>query len=379
MLALRRLGLWSLVSIAGCGGRIAAEVGAQAVDAGAETGSPAGEVGCPAGLAGCGYADCLFDLRSDPTNCGACGVDCHEGGCDLGVCSPPPLVVLQDVGDLEALALDDANIYVSAPAAGAIYAVPKAGGAPILIADGVGPADHLVRVGAHLYAGSSTAKTIVDVDLVTRAINVIARDATISAMVADESGIYWAGQDDWRSVHAIDLHGGGRHDASKGVVFLDACSLALDAEAIYVADCSGVAGFSKVRKSDGSVQLLRGKSDYTPTRIAVAGGRVFCLESALVADGGWGPSRVVVLDTASADVLGDVIPRPAGPLSLAVDGQSAFVGGEFWGNLLWRADVGEHRWRPIAGGNDIVWAVAIDATRVFWLEAGSRRVFSLPR
>ncbi|KAK3326539.1 hypothetical protein B0H66DRAFT_163614 [Apodospora peruviana] len=42
--------------------------------------------GCTGGLTDCGGGTCL-DIRSDPANCGGCGVTCDSGTCSNGACS----------------------------------------------------------------------------------------------------------------------------------------------------------------------------------------------------------------------------------------------------------------------------------------------------
>jgi hypothetical protein len=356
-----------------CGGRVA--------DAGGDVdaGIPPGEPGCPAAFGRCGGDACDVDFRNDPRHCGACATDCQEGGCDLGRCTPPPQVLVQGLGQLWSFTTDDENVYVAASTG--IYAVPKAGGPPTLVAADLPSVFTVARVGAHLYAFLRDSRTIVDVDLASRSTSTIVSYADAAGLVADESGLYWLPISSRVQVAALD--GGSRREI--GARLFDGGALALDAQSVYVAENLGGAGVSRLGKSDGAEEVLwrASSSDEVPCEVAVAGGAVVIAAATAPPIGGgpsWLSARVLAVGGGGAQLVGSVIDEPGrwAP-QIATDGKIVFRSGGVGGNLVFRAELGADRWHPIASGADNVAEIAIDPSRVIWLELLSSRILVLPR
>lgn len=77
---------------------------------------------------GCG------DLKTDPSNCGACGHDCLGAPCQGGVCKPD--AVVKNQGEVVEIAVDDARLYWVSKSLGVVGSVAKGGGAPQVLATG---------------------------------------------------------------------------------------------------------------------------------------------------------------------------------------------------------------------------------------------------
>ncbi len=75
-----------------------------------------------------------MDLMTDPSNCSMCGMSCMNGGCNAGVCAPPPVQLLAAAGgDLLGVAVDANRVYFASLAAGtgSALSVNKSGMAPL--------------------------------------------------------------------------------------------------------------------------------------------------------------------------------------------------------------------------------------------------------
>lgn len=88
--------------------------------AGGDGATPRGDGG-PGG----GDAACSSDLQTDAKNCGRCGHDCVGGACKGGACEP---VELASIGRPVAVAVDDANLYVTSLTDGLVMRLDKATG-----------------------------------------------------------------------------------------------------------------------------------------------------------------------------------------------------------------------------------------------------------
>ena len=64
------------------------------------------------------------DTQTSSTNCGACGHSCQGGSCIGGVCQPVVFASMSQGLAIDALALDDTNVYVGSDL---VYACPRSG------------------------------------------------------------------------------------------------------------------------------------------------------------------------------------------------------------------------------------------------------------
>lgn len=78
---------------------------------------------------------CETDLWSDGENCNACDRSCQGGACSWGECQPVSLAQASFSG---ALAQDADHLYTREDGSWSIVRIPKAGGAPLTIADAGG-------------------------------------------------------------------------------------------------------------------------------------------------------------------------------------------------------------------------------------------------
>ncbi len=91
------------------------------------------EVPCEEGFASCeGEPACSANLSTSPDHCGACGRSCQGGSCTNGRC---PMQTLTTVGTLPyGIAIDDTHVYYTDRDEGVLRKLPKAGGAPEVLA-----------------------------------------------------------------------------------------------------------------------------------------------------------------------------------------------------------------------------------------------------
>lgn len=94
-------------------------------------------------------ATCDADLQSDPKNCGRCGRDCLGSACVAGRCEP--VVLAAGLGNPTGLTLSGPDVYVTAQRDGTVLQIPKAGGAPKVLASGQEDVHGVVVDGVTLY------------------------------------------------------------------------------------------------------------------------------------------------------------------------------------------------------------------------------------
>ncbi len=200
-------------AVAGCGGKIADDLGA-AVNL---PGAPA-DGGAP-------------PSAGDPHRCGPRALDCEGGICLAGRCTP---VVLASNVDPNFIAQDTDRVYVTDAKRGAIYAVPKSGGA---------------------------LETLATFDFPSTGIAV------------GDGLVYFA---ESRGVHSIPSHGG--MDTVLAQVPGNADALAIRAGWIYVVDSQAFGSVSAIDRTTGEIRTVSTTASL-PRALAVDADRAFWSES----------------------------------------------------------------------------------------------------
>lgn len=146
-------------------------------------------------------AGCDADLQTDPGNCGACGHDCLGATCNPpGQCEPSVLVTY-DGGTVQAIAVDDAFVYVgwASDDAGLVARVKKDGSKPPSQLAATGPIHTLV------YSPKDGNVYFTQADLVARTAAVPLADGGLNpvtivasgltntfGLAVDDAYVYWA-------------------------------------------------------------------------------------------------------------------------------------------------------------------------------------------
>lgn len=136
------------------GGGAASSTVTSSGGAGGAGGTPS-TVHCPPKETACG-ASCT-DLSSDPTSCGYCGHDCQGGACNDGLCEVTELIT--GLSHPDSLAVDQTHVFFTTQN-GTIQRVPKQGGVPDILAEGVGVPWSLVLHTGHVYWAERLQKVI---------------------------------------------------------------------------------------------------------------------------------------------------------------------------------------------------------------------------
>lgn len=199
--------------VASCGGRIADELGAAVVLPGASAdGGPRPSAG-------------------DPQRCGPRALDCEGGMCLGGRCTP---VVLAGDVDPNFIAQDADRVYVTDAKLGAIYAVPKDGGALQTLATFEFPS---------------------------------------SGIAVGDGRVYFSAS---RAVHSVPSHGG--KDAVLAQVPANANALAIRGGWIYVLDSQAFGSVSAIDRATGVIRAVSTTASL-PRALAVDADRAFWSES----------------------------------------------------------------------------------------------------
>jgi hypothetical protein len=281
---------------------------------------------------------------NDPHNCGSCGHDCQGGACQGGVCQP----VLLTVFSCNDIALSGGYVYYAANAQ--LGRVPIGGGAPQMLVSGqmVSLAVDATNV---YYAMVGSPSVVGTVPLGGGTTTLLATGNNVQSVAVDATTVFFSPQSG--AISSVPK-GGGTVTAVANVVSSLALHLRMDGTNLYWVD-PNLGEVATVPKAGGAkVTLYSGNVDQG---FDLAGGTLYFQS--------YGAGGVVSLPTAGGtptfltpgtDVRGI---SASSPWIYLADNPVPMTG------AVARA--------PIAGGNRVtvaspsfVWAVAADATSVYW-------------
>jgi hypothetical protein len=329
---------------------------------------------CAASTCVCALTTCAtdagavcVDTSTDPGNCGKCGNTCPNGVCSNGTCVGPTVLATELVMPAS-IAVDGTNVYFtnwpgsSAPSSG-VFACPLAGCAttPTQLVSNQDVADwlqDLVLVQGALYWGAGT-------DGVRRCTAsgcsaapgqfATATDA-IATVATDGADIFWGTQTGGRILKCP----AGATCASPTTLATVAggwvSSVAVDDKNVYWIDVS-TQTINAVPKGGGAVTVVA-TDTFSPIALVATGGIVYWTNGSAVmsAPRGGGTAIAFLVDQA--------------PYAIATDGVSIY-----WTNYssgvkgtVRKCAVGNQctTVATIAAGQDEAFALAIDATNVYW-------------
>ena len=330
----------------------------------------------PEGGPGGSPAAC-FNTRSDPANCGGCGVACAYT-CDGGACLPLLLATLSvdvdaaagGLAPLGALASNGSDVFILTAANGGAIEECSVTGCdqnPATVATGlnntnnVGSAGLLALGGTWVYWPGQTA--IKDVTVTSPTVSVFAHPAhsSVYAVATNATQVFWSDEDLGILSCAI-----GATCASPTLLVpissLPAAPQALAADDLYVywMDADGNV-FSSPFEGASPLLLAAGDDagplDYLMAIVAWAG-RVYYVDSETgqlaTAEGGIASSAAVY--------------AAAYPIALATDGVSVY-----WtdGYSISRCVVGAACAAPtVINGDTTATSLAVDVASIYWIDDG---------
>lgn len=340
---------------------------------GAGTSSSSGGTGaCPDGLGDCYGNGCDIDLGQDPLNCGACDVSCAEGGCNAGVCSPPPEVLAKYDGDIGGPALDDDAVYWSQ--GNTLLRRAKGGGDPSVVTTTPSGPQRLAVDGTHVYWTEPSTGSVGRAPKMGGPAEIVAAgEAKPFGLALDADAVYWT-TITGNAIRRRAKVGGSPKTLTD--LASNCTDLALDADAAYWSNAIGGGGMGRIPKAGGAAATLF-PVEGIPGSLAVDGASVYVW----VADpstASWpGQPRRVAKAGGATSVLAPFDKHGDGRLT--VDATHVYWCTSSAGNTLKKVPKEGGVPVSLASGNYQCGAIAVDATHVYWSDIGENRVLRSPK
>lgn len=340
---------------------------------GAGTSSSSGSAGaCPDGLGDCYGNGCDIDLGEDPFNCGACDFSCDEGGCNAGVCTPPPEVLANDDGELGGLALDADAVYWSQ--GNTIRRRAKGGGDSIVLTKTTAAPSRLAVDGTHVYWTESSSGNIGRVPKVGGSAEILAAgEVKPFALAVDADAVYWATM--MGNVIRLGMQGGGAPQTLTDLAW-NCSDLALDDDAVYWSDGINDGNLGRILKTGGAGPTLH-PVDGIPGSFAIDSASIYVWVADPSTDSWPGQPRRVAKSGGAMSALAPFGKHGDGQLT--VDATHVYWCSSDDGNLVKKVTKEGGVVVNLASGNDQCMAIAVDATHVYWIEGGANRVLRTPK
>jgi hypothetical protein len=314
----------------------------------ATTGAGGGSPVCPAGT----------DFSDDPKNCGKCGYDCLGQPCALGACeilTPADWVPVEATADLR---VDDANVFyaTAVETTGMVISVPKNGGAPKTIAANQDGARGIALFGDHIFWTNQPGGTVMQANKDgSGAITLAENQGSPEGVTSDGTWVYWANT--VGNVSKVQVGGGTPVVVAQQLDYPR--YIAVNPVGLFwtAADANAVQG---MLLGTGPVIQIPNQAD--ARGIAASAGAVFWTNAGVAAGQGSVAAR-------EASGLIPLAENQADPWPIAVDQTPTDV---YWANATTVNKA------PFAGGSASlvigsqleIHGLALDATSVYWLDAG---------
>ncbi|EYF01382.1 Hypothetical protein CAP_8313 [Chondromyces apiculatus DSM 436] len=314
---------------------------------------------CPSHRPRC--AGGCVDLRTDPQHCGACEHDCSGQTCADALCAPE--LLMTGLGTLRALAVTHGALFWTEASPGRVSSIPSSGGARTDHA--TSPAPHALAVeGDTLCWTDSVAAEIVALDLTSGVTSVLATNQPSAYALALAGGFaYWTTYEVGEVLRIPRSGGPLEHIASSQV---GAFGLAVGDHHVYWVNQDGGAILRSPLDGDALPEPIATECP-APRAIAVDESHVYWIDNV----------GIMRHDTLAGGPLVPLTEPPVSPHSFVLGGAYLYSTDED----------GTIRRIPTAGGEPLSLAVdqalpsaiALDATHVYWHNAGDGTLMRVAR
>ncbi|CAN5452251.1 hypothetical protein BH09MYX1_BH09MYX1_57920 [soil metagenome] len=315
---------------------------------------------CDGGLASCNGLCVSF--KSDPKNCGGCGVDCGTHTCALGVCQTYEVISKNQTAP-RGIAVDGTNVYFTNDIGDTVMKVPVAGGPTVTFAAGQSGPYGIAVDASFVYWTNSQNGTLMKLAVGGGTPTLLVTDTAVSLGIdLDATNVYFGGAD---KIMKVSKSGGSAVLLANvpGVTKL----VVANGWIYYTARKLGPTMVGRVPTSGGAPTQLATSGGFNPLGIAVDAQSVYWADSDSV-------SSVPLAGGATTTLAADF-----GVYHATVDATSVY----------WAAG-GQVKKAPRGGGAATIVAncmpsgcapleLALDATNVYWTSTSSGSVMKAPK
>jgi hypothetical protein len=317
-------------------------------------------VECRGGFADCDgdpSNGCEIDLYNDSKNCVRCGRSC--GGACKGLCQPLVLAELQK--SPSAIVVGQEYAYVVLGPKVGIGKVPIQGGSVTALGadSGSRQVTALALSASYLYWDDADSRTIYETPLPSGASRAVSFNQTVASLAADDHGVVWSEN----TAHEIRTLEGSAVKTLASRPLDGVGKLAIDDEYVYFIAPISRKLFKVSRAGGDPLQLYAAPAGRTINAIALDASTVYFAAHDSAVDGN-------AIDAIAKDGTRYVNLSGFPATSLATDGKDLFFADPKHG---W---IQKHSVRGGAGGQILAqdqatpWAIALDATHVYWVNRG---------
>jgi sugar lactone lactonase YvrE len=327
---------------------------------------------CNAGFGDCNNnaADgCEQDVSMDPKNCGSCGFACPQGAmCVSGACQ---LVMPGPGSDQACLTIDANTIYWATANAnpGAVYSVPKNGGNPTQIITGAKNPRGVAVDANNVYFTTTVGGEIMKCPLAGCGNNptVLATGQTTPfGITVDANNVYWTNRVAAGTIQQCSINGCNMQPTTVASNQNSPWGIAVDGGNVYWTN-SGDGTMASAPIGGGQVKVLAMTNAAGAHGIALDANAIYFAQS----------TQGTIVRVPRNGGMPTTINASKNPWSIAVDATDLF-----WSNSQAANMGGSIDKTPLGGGavtqrainQGFPLCIAIDATNVYWIDAGGNSV-----